>query len=152
MGDTITILEMLFEKKINYLPKRLRQWTYPATKIKKEIKIDLKSDNLKQTMCGDNPKLTLQLKIRNYSLIDLELDRILFQVLENSHTILQGYILKQYKIPKRNETDIQFDNILSSVQVEWLRKRSKPESRIETIHARIYFKLNSESIEFNAGI
>lgn len=154
MGDLTPILELSLEKVLGYLPKRLRRWLYPTAKIEKEIKINIRSNNPIQIGGGDVPNMTLWLVIKNYSLVDLELDRMLIGILVNSQTILQGSMIKRHKIPKRNETGINFHEILTPIHIEYLKKRCNPQTKqIETIHVDVEadFKLNSEIIKINAN-
>lgn len=95
----------------------------------------------------------LWFEIKNRSLVDLVLDRMLIEIQINSQTILYGAMLRRQEIPKADDTSVYFNELLTSLQQQHLLSRCNKNEMIETIHVDVeaYFEFNSEVIKINGG-
>jgi len=149
MGDVTTLTGMVFEKMLKYLPKWLIRRIYPTTRIAQEIRIDLRSNVPIQIARYDIPKISLYFTITNHSLVDLVLDRLLIEIHISSQPILYGILLERHNIPKRETTGIYFEDLLTSLQAEHLKKRTSEIKMIEylQVDVKAYFESNSGIIK-----
>ncbi|MCK9570994.1 hypothetical protein M0R72_18745 [Candidatus Pacearchaeota archaeon] len=153
MLDVSILSGIGIEMALKHLPKRLIGYLYPTTRIVQKIKIDLRGNNPIQIARFDIPKISLWFEIKNRSLVDLVLDRMLIEIQINSQPILYGAMLRRQEIPKTDDTIVYFNELLTSLQQQHLLSRRDKNKMIETIHVDVeaYFEFNSEIIKINIG-
>ncbi|MCK9441709.1 MAG: hypothetical protein M0Q13_09840 [Methanothrix sp.] len=153
MFDVMTLSGVVSEMVLKYLPKQLIRYLYPTTRIAKEIKINLRGNNPIQLTRYDIPQISLWFEITNLSLVDLVLDRMLIKIQINNQPILYGAMLRRQEIPKRSETSVYFNELLTSLQLLHLHNLCNQNKMIETMHADVeaYFEFNSEIIKIDGG-
>jgi hypothetical protein len=144
---------VFFDMVLKHLPKRLIRRLYPTTRITQEIKIELRSNNPIQIDRYEIPKISLWFVVKNFSFVDLVLDRMLIEIQINNQPILYGAILRRQKIPKTKETLVYFYELLTSLQQQHLLKRCNQNKMIETIYVDVeaYVEFNSEIIKIDGG-
>jgi hypothetical protein len=134
------------EMGLKYLPKWLSHRIYPIKRINSEIEIKFRSTVPIHIYHSDLPRISLYLEITNHSPMDLVLDRLFMRVQISSSPVLFGVELKRHEIPKRDTTPIYFEDILTSVQDNYLKSKRHPRTElIEQINVEVMAYFESDS-------